>query len=152
MKSAVLFKIKDLWKVYSCKKSLQLSEEAPTFVRQPATCFFPFIHSVWISFFAIISFTLATSILRCQSLTRIDEFRVSTRHAFSVLQRTSGSLGSLDVSCSMAAINIPVSLASLSARVSEADGLFVTWSSYFDDQHIGAILFIVSQTKIHLSS
>ena len=53
----------------------------------------------------------------------------------SVLQRTSGSLGNLNVSYSMAAINIPASKASLNTRVSEANGLFVTWSSFFDDQH-----------------
>ena len=56
--------------------SFKLLEEAPTFVRQSAISSFPFIHSVWFSYFAIISFTLATSILKYQSLTRFDEYKV----------------------------------------------------------------------------
>ena len=94
--------------------------------------FFPFIHSVSISF-SIISFTQVTSILRCLSLTRFEEFKASTRDVLLVLQRTSGILGCLNVSCSMAATNTPSFAASLSARISEANELFVTQSSFFDD-------------------
>ena len=65
-----------------------------------------------------------------------DEFKVSTRDALFVLPRISGTLGSLNVSCIMAAISTPASAASLSVRVSEPNGLFVTQSSIFDDQHI----------------
>ena len=106
------------------------------------------IHSFWISFFAIISFTLATSTLRCWSLTSFDDFKVSTKDTLSVLRRTSDYPGSLNISCSVAAINKPASGASLNTKVYEANGLFVTLSSFFDDQHIEAILFILPQTKM----
>ena len=52
---------------------------------------------------------------------------------------------SLNISCSMPAINTPVSATSLNARDSEANGLFVTLSSFFHDQHIEPILFILLQ-------
>ena len=125
--------------------SLRISEEASTFVSQSATSSHLLIHSLWISFFAIISFTLAPPTLRHQSLTRFDDFKVSTRDTLSVLQKTSGNLGSLNISCSMAAINTPASAALLNTRDFEANGLFVTLSSFFDDQHIGPILFILPQ-------
>ena len=60
-------------KCYLCNNSLRISEEAP-----------------------IISFTLATLVFRHWSHTRFDNFKVSTRDALSVLQRTSCNLGSLD--------------------------------------------------------
>ena len=140
MKYVILFKIKDL-----CNKSLKLSEEALTFVRQTATCSLSLIHSIWISFFAIISFTRATSILKCQSFTRFDNFKVSSRGVLSVLQRTLGCLCGLNVSYSMTAINTPESAASLNARVSKVNGVLLTQSSCFDDQLIGTILFVVPQ-------
>ena len=69
----------------------------------------------------------------------------SPRDALSVLQKTSGNLCNLNISCSMVAINTPAPAASLNTRVSEANGLFVILSIFFDDQHIGAIL---SETKM----
>ena len=135
-------------KVYSYSKPLRISEGAPTFVRKFANCSCPLIYSLWIPFLTIISHTLATSTLRCQSLTRFDDFKVSTRDAMLVLRRTSGNLGSLNIPCSMAAINIPVLAVLQNAEVSEANGFFITLSSFFDDRHIGAILFILSQTKM----
>ena len=142
MKSVVLFEIKDLWKVHSCNKFLKLSEEAPTLATQS----FHFIHSVWISFGH--HFFHSSHINSQTFVTIFDDFKVFTRDTWSVLQRTSSSLCSLNISCSMAAINTLSSVASLSARVSEANGLFVTWSSFFDDQHIRDILFIMPQTKM----
>ena len=131
-------------KRYLCSKSLRISEDAPT--RQSVSCSHLLVHSVWISF-AIISFTLVTSTLKRQSLTRFDDFKVSTRDALSVLQRTSGNLGSLNISWCMVAINTSTSAAPLNTTVSEANGVLVTLSSFFDDQHIGAIFFLLPQPR-----
>ena len=59
-----------------------------------------------------------------------------------------GLLDSLNVSCSIAAINTPISTASQSARVSEASGLFVTQLNFFNDQYIETILFVMPPTKM----
>ena len=100
------------------------------------------IHSVWISFFAIVSFILATSIL--PSLTRTDENKVYTRDTlfYTILQAAWVVWMSL---VAVRTINTRVLAASLSARISEPNELFITQSSFFDDQDIGAILFIVPQ-------
>ena len=74
-----------------------MQQEAPTVDKQSSTCSLPLIHSVWISF-VIISFTLGTSIVRCWSLTWVDDFKVSTRDVLSVLLKTPDSLGNLNVS------------------------------------------------------
>ena len=108
-----------------------------------ATCSLPLIHSVSISFFALISFTLAISVLRHQSLSKFDDFESFSRETLSILQRNSCSLDNLNVSYSITAINTPASAASLRARVSESNRLFVTQSSFFYDQHFGTILFIL---------
>ena len=83
--------------------SLRISEEALAQVRQFEIYSQSLNHSVWIFFFFCHHFfTLATSTaLRCQPLTR---FKVSIRYALSVLQRTSGNLGSWNISHNIAAI------------------------------------------------
>ena len=69
--------------------------------------------------------------LRHRSFSRFDDFKVSTRDTISVLQRTSGNLGSVNIFWSMAALNTLKSAASLDAKISGANGLFVTlWSLY----------------------
>ena len=137
MKNTVLFKIKRL-----------LIQQVSQNIKQSVTCSHLLIHSLWISFFTFNSFILTTLTHRRWSLTRFDNFKVSSKDALSVLLRTSGNLGILNISCSMVGINTPASAASLNARVSEANGLYVTLLRFYDDQHIGVILFILPQTKM----